>query len=704
MINKLFAPAIFIMNRLRYLQKFALVFLLFLGLIAYFMTHNFLQLRGELAFAQMEKEGLEYNLQVRILIQGVQKHRGLVATYLGGDKEVAADITKLQADLQTQFERTQALDAKYGTTFMTSERLRDLVETWQVLQEKALTRDRPTSFAEHTRFIADLISLNAHIGDMSNLQLEDELANVYMVAAVLDKLPWLTENLGQMRAVGTGAIARQVMTEDERLLLLSATIQVEKLQAEIRKGLDVLERFAPAAIAVIGEETFAALAVANELVQYTNEEIIRTPRITIRDSEEYFQTATKTIDSIYTLLIKTSNVLIERINDKVASLNQQLLLFIIATQVVIFALIYLFIGFYLAVRRSVSILEKVTLQVANGDLTQKVRLDTRDEIRGVALAFNQMVDSFNEMIAANKELAEELAVTSEELSQIADETTKATNRISESTQEVATASHTQVASAESSLRALDAMSESMQHIAAKSTDVSAVSEETSAQALRGNTSIMRAREQMGTIRHTVDSTAEVVRVMVDRSQEIGRIVDVITDIAAQTNLLALNAAIEAARAGEHGKGFAVVADEVRKLAEQSKLSADQITALIGEIQVETHRSIEAMGNVTEEVEHGATVVAEAGEVFARISASTQHVATQIHEVTTIVEAMSVSTKEVLTSVQEMTSLASEASANMENVAASSQEQYAATEELTATINVLNTKAQDMHQKIEHFKI
>ena len=116
----------------------------------------------------------------------------------------------------------------------------------------------------------------------------------------------------------------------------------------------------------------------------------------------------------------------------------------------------------------------------------------------------------------------------------------------------------------------------------------------------------------------LSDTATVIRHLEDQSKEIGKIIEVITGISDQTNLLALNAAIEAARAGEHGKGFAVVADEVRKLAEQSKESADQITTLVQEIQEHTDHAVTVMGKGTNEVELGITVVQDTGEGFKRI--------------------------------------------------------------------------------------
>lgn len=700
----LFGPAIFVMNRLKYLQKFALIFFLVFGLIAVLVTTLFVQLQMEAAFAKKEKEGLEYNLELRSMIQSMQKHRGLAANVLSGKTELTDQLLQVQSEINDSMERMLRIDQKYGAQFQTTADLEHVVEQWKEMLIDLNTLSREQSFEQHTDMIADFLNLNAHVGDMSNLKLEDDLVRVYMVEAIIDKLPWMTEYMGQMRAIGSSAITNKSASNEDKLYLLNTSVNLERLMSDIEKGLRIYAEYYPEILDAIGADTEAALAAARELIQVTTNQIVTPIFITHQDSIGYFDMATEAIDAIYALLIKQSDGFKQNIDEKVQGLNQQIILFVIISTLVVLILIYLFIGFFLSIKNTVNALQQVTTKAATGDLIQMVQLDTRDEIRTIGDGFNEMLTSFREMIHANKAISEELASTSEELSQIADETTKVTNRITEATQEVAAVSHTQMESAEGSLQALDEMTKGIIQIAEKSMLVSEASKQSALEANHGNQSIVQATEQMSVIQNTVNESARVVQVMGSRSQEIGKIVEVITDIASQTNLLALNAAIESARAGEHGKGFSVVADEVRKLAEQSKASAEQIAALIYEIQQETNHSIEVMNQVADEVTRGTNVVSEVGQSFQRIYASTQEVDTKIQEVTTISEQMSASAEEVLASVHEMTKLASEAAANTQNVASSSEEQYATVEEISTTISVLNNKAQEMHQLIERFKL
>ncbi|AKM17732.1 H1 [[Flavobacterium] thermophilum] len=195
-----------------------------------------------------------------------------------------------------------------------------------------------------------------------------------------------------------------------------------------------------------------------------------------------------------------------------------------------------------------------------------------------------------------------------------------------------------------------------------------------------------------------------VKSLEKRSEEIEKILDVISTIADQTNLLALNAAIEAARAGEHGKGFAVVADEVRKLAEQSQSSTKQIEELIGKIQQSTTEVVRYMSRVTENIEGGLHISTQTAQRFLQIVQNMKEVAPQIEEISAIAEQISAGTQQVTASAHQLAGIARENAATSEEVAASAEEQLASMEEITSSSQMLAKMAEDLRTSVQRFTL
>jgi methyl-accepting chemotaxis protein len=344
-------------------------------------------------------------------------------------------------------------------------------------------------------------------------------------------------------------------------------------------------------------------------------------------------------------------------------------------------------------------------ELATGNLAVEPAAYTgKDEVGRLGVAFNSLVEHLRLLIQQVKLAGEQVASSSEQLTASAEQTSQASEQIADSIQQVAAASETQMQRTGESVRVMEEMAIGIQRIAETSGVVSEASLSAAKEAEAGNTSIQRAVEQMETIRQVVNHSAEVVKRLGERSQAIGQIVEVITGIASQTNLLALNAAIEAARAGEQGRGFAVVADEVRKLAEQSEESAREIARLIQEIRSETELAVSSMDQGTQEAETGANVVQDAGAAFQRIVEAAQSVADQIREVSAATEQMSASIQQVTSSMDEMNRLAEEAAGSTQEVAAASEEQLASMQEIARSSENLSRLAAELHQSISKFSL
>lgn len=354
--------------------------------------------------------------------------------------------------------------------------------------------------------------------------------------------------------------------------------------------------------------------------------------------------------------------------------------------------------------RPISQLSKLSIQVAEGDLSVEAPVKNKDEVGILSANFNTMIGNIRYLIQNVEQTSEKVTQSSKALAASADQTSKATEEITQSIQEVAQGSETQMQFAVDSQVAMKEMTVGIQRIAENSSRLFEHAQEVARNAETGNDVVKQSVHEMESLHTTVSDTVNTLGELEKRSQEIEKIVVIISNIARQTNLLALNASIEAARVGEHGKGFGVVAQEVRKLAEMSRESSEQISSMLHEIASYVSRAGTAMNSSMQQVQQSTDSVQKAGEAFQEIVGSLQNVNEQVHEVSASAEQMSASGGQVAASLDELARIGRNASGHSQSVAASSEEQMASMQEIAGSAATLQSIADDLEKEVRVFRL
>ena len=670
-MKKLFAPGIWLYDRLRYPHKFLLAggsTFLFIALLGWLLID---EVNQRIAFMQQERLGIEYIAQLRRPLQNLQQHRGMSAAFLSGDTSFRERMQERQQTIDADFAGLRAMDQRLGLRLATADKLAALEREWSRIKGEVYGYTPPQSFERHTAFIDMLQDFITHIADTSNLIVDPELDSYYLMDLMVSRLPRLTEGMGQSRAIGSGVAARGEFTPQSWAQLAIRLDRIREAEKALQYNLTTALR-QNGDLAVHLQEVGARASEA--VAGYANliNGMLESDAVTV-SAAEIFGQSTRGIDAVFGLFDTIVPTLDALIASRIAHYQVIRQLTFAVMVLVLLTMAYFFTAFYLSVLRSIAEIKDATRLMGDGDLTVQVRLQTRDELNQIADQINSMGLRFRELVGNVLRSTQQVAASAEELSASSTQTNHGINEQLSQTDQVATA--------------MNEMTATVQEVARNTANASHAAHGAAQAADKGKAIIIESIRAIGELAGEVGHATEVIRRLEADAMDITKILDVISGIAEQTNLLALNAAIEAARAGEQGRGFAVVADEVRTLASRTQAATREIQEMIEKVQRGSKESVDVMGRSRKKAEGAVDHAENAGQALEEIVAAVGIISDMNAQVATAAEEQSAVAEEINRNVVQISEASTHNAAASTQVASSSNSLARLSEELNGMVSV-----------------
>ncbi|NOX76019.1 MAG: bacteriohemerythrin [Gammaproteobacteria bacterium] len=638
-MEAILVPAIGLMNRFRYPTKFGIIFLIVLIPVVALSASLISATSEDVAFLEKERIGLAYIKTMRQPIEHIQQHRGMMAAYLNGTAEFRERIMQKRANVDKNLAELKTLDEKLGAQFGSGDAVDKLMRQWNAIKANVMSMTTAEAIKVHSTMIADMLALTSTIANASEITLDPKLDSYYMAEAIVSALPNMLENMGQARAVGSSVAAKGRFTNPKiytKLAVLSNNIDLYFKNAS--SGLQAAyEENAVAAKDLKGPTNSNNNAI-REMQALLNDKLLNAETITV-SGDQVFNTATIAIGGSYKLYDALVPVLDQLFVQRIEAGRVDMIMATSVVVVVLALVAYLFTGFYFSVRQNIAQISNAASKLADGDLTVQVTLNSRDEMSQIGDAINTIAKGVGQTVST-------VVGTNTRFVDVA-------GRLAESSRNTGNAVNSQVRDIEETAIAIAQMASAVQDVAANTAQAATAAQQANDAGTNGQQVVSDAVTSINKLADDLDHVAGVIHQLEENSQSISGILEVIRSIAEQTNLLALNAAIEAARAGEQGRGFAVVADEVRNLAGRTQESTLEIQTMIEQLQAGTREAVHVMEASSTQASKSVEHANDAGNV--------------LRELTGLVASISDMNIRIAASAEEQSAMATEIDHNISNM-------------------------------------
>ena len=590
-------PAIALMNRLSFGMKFSLISIMFflpMGITNYYLVSDsytqYLNTRAELESLDLLSSSLQLRRDLETLNDLVQINTMVGQSGKTGDIET--QISKLEQGLIQRVEEMKSVSHH-------PEEVEDFNSKRDALLQALKAVRAETSLQSKTGAVEKQLGSSQvflkYVAAQAGLS-QDGLAEVRQLTELITGFtPQVTANIAVGRAVGSYSLAQGFLNSSSSTKMDDLLLQLEKLQGEysVRLKEALADGEAKTTLSSKAEDSLNSLKEVSTLFE---------DQIIVADSldqpwQGYFDQVTAVLAKTYALNDASVELLRSVLEKRLAQKRTDTVLLVVALVLVFLVIVYLYGGFYVSTRSTLKTLGQVMDKVAAGDMTVGFKAQSQDELGELGQVFNDTVAKIHDLIDIVGQTVIEVERQADRVELVSGESNQAVYEQRGQIEQVATAMNQMSATAQEVARSAAAAVQSAQ----------SVNDET----VSGRSLV---ENQVGSIRRLaaeIDQSVAVINQLAADSASISRVLEVIKGIAEQTNLLALNAAIEAARAGEQGRGFAVVADEVRTLAKRTQQSTEEIEQMIAKLQGGVGAAVKAM-SVSHQMADG--TVSQSGQV------------------------------------------------------------------------------------------
>lgn len=570
-MNSLLYPAIALMNRLSFGMKFSLISVLFF--VPMLLT-NFYLVRDsyrEFVGTRTELQSLELLGTALQLRREMEDWKDLVEIegIIGQTGEVQALVSRLGDAERELSARLQALEPVSDNPEQVAEFVTRRDELGAALREAQGQQSLQAKAAMARALLGKAQVMIKLIASQSGLS-QDSQRDVRMLAELLTSVtPSITAALGEGRAVGSYTFGQGYLNSDASNKLDELLLELEKQQAQYSAQLQDVLGGSAAALRQLESYTEASrgsLQISSDIFQ---DQVIMAEALD-RPWDGFYDLISAEMAKTYALNDAILSFLDDQLEQRLEQKRMLMVLLLAALATVFVLVVYLYSAFYMSTRMSLRSLGATMGRVAAGDMTARFEVQSRDELGELGQVFNETVAKIRELIERVGQTVGEVERQASRVETISGESNQTVSEQRGQIEQVATAMNEMSATAQGVATSAEAAVGS----------ANSVNDET----VNGRSLVEAQVDGIGRLAAEIEQSVNVINQLASDSKAISQVLDVIKGVAEQTNLLALNAAIEAARAGEQGRGFAVVADEVRNLAKRTQQSTEEIEQMIGRLQ------------------------------------------------------------------------------------------------------------------------